>query len=333
MSDGSIQEFVIPQVENSWEGPAHDWIHGLRMNGVGTPQGASSSPLLTSLASSYHCGIHNENLMMYMDDGIITADTEEELNLAKTVFAEAAKTMGVEIAPEKSGLVKQAGVWLKDLKIIGFRIDRFMDWVFSSTRSGTEIPMPLPNYEQLRSYYTNHGVTSFTDEDRQELIKSLQKLETIPEGSRARFIEWIERTFGRSISILRSELEQKDFNPFNYGTHELMVKEGKSGKVMAHIWNPSEEDVREKITEGVRLAIKAIQNNPKSFVMDKLGPNRIDNIAIIGPKALQSLSTEMSVEFLKWEARKKPRPISTIKGNTGTMYTQAGIRGSRRKIT
>jgi len=330
-SDGTKETKVIKAPERkqaSWENKAHDWIHGLRTLGVGTPQGVSYSPLLTSVASSYHAGLGNKNLIMYMDDGIIAAETEEELNLAISQFEESANTMGVELARNKSGMVKQDGVWLKDLKIIGFRIDRFLDWVFSSTRSGKEIPMPLPNYEQLREYYTSSERPTFTKEDRMELIEALQKLDKIPEGSRARFIEWIEASFAQPLDILKREAQEEEFNPLT--THEIMVDKGKSGKMLNHIWNPNEKDIRDKINDGVRRSIEAIAKNPKSFVYDKLGPHRIDQLLTLGPEGLRSLSTEMSKEYLKWEARKKENLRSPIMKNTGTLYTLAGVRRSGR---
>jgi len=332
-SDGTKEIKILTSPEATDElgethpGQAHDWIHGLRNYEVGTPQGVSWSPLLTSVTSSYYFGNeHNKNLMMYMDDGIIAADTEEELNEAIESFKFGAKFMGVEIAPKKSGMVKYAGTWLKDLKIIGFRIDRFLDWVFSSTRSGTEIPMPLPNYEQLREYHTRPERPTFTEDDRSELIQAMNRLDLLPEGSRARFIEWIERSFGRNIEELKEYIENESYN-LNDPTHVIMSKTGNTGKVLAKIWNPSEEDIRSKISEGVKLTLESIRKNPKSFIMDKMGPYKIEQIIEIGPKGLQTLSTDMSEEFLKWEQRKKEKLLPKLsKVTKGTLYTQAGVR-------
>jgi len=337
-SDGTKETKFLTAPEDQNElgevhpGQAHDWIHGLRNYEVGTPQGVSWSPLLTSVTSSYFLGGKmNKNLMMYMDDGIIAADTEEELNMAIDSFKYGADFMGVEIAPKKSGMVKYAGVWLKDLKIIGFRIDRFLDWVFSSTRSGTEIPMPLPNYEQLREYHTRHEIPNFTKEDRTELIQSMEKLNKLPEGSRARFIEWIEQSFGRNIQELKEYLKNESYN-LNDPTHVIMSKTGNTGKVLAKIWNPVEEDIKAKISEGIKLTLESIRKHPNSFIMDKMGPHKIEQIIELGPKGLQTLSTEMSKEFLIWEQRKKEKllPKST-KATKGTLYTQAGIIANNRR--
>jgi len=337
-SDGTKETKFLTEPEDIRElgethpGQAHDWIHGLRNYEVGTPQGVSWSPLLSSVTSSYYFGNeHNKNLMMYMDDGIIAADTEEELNEAIESFKFGAKFMGVEIAPKKSGMVKYAGIWLKDLKIIGFRIDRFLDWVFSSTRSGTEIPMPLPNYEQLREYHTRPERPTFTEEDRTELIQAMEKLNLLPEGSRARFIEWIERSFGRNIEELKEYLQNESYN-LNDPTHVIMSKTGNTGKVLAKIWNPNEEDIRSKISEGIKLTLENIRKNPNSFIMDKMGPHKIEQIIEIGPKGLQTLSTDMSEEFLKWEQRTREKLLpQSSKVTKGTLYTQAGVRRNGRK--
>lgn len=151
---------VLKQIDEAtpWEGVGKDWMEGLYTKGVGTPQGACYSPLLTSITSSLNLGLDNKNIIMYMDDGIIAAKTEKELNKAKEKLKTAMSNMGVEIAHNKSGMVKEAGIWLKDLKIIGLNYDHNMDWIFSKTRSGTEKPMPRVKYDLLEENFLKEHI-------------------------------------------------------------------------------------------------------------------------------------------------------------------------------
>jgi len=114
--------------------------------GKGVPQGLNTSPFISTVMTDsvfYDLGLWNA-IIMYMDDGLLFAETREELNRRITLLKEGLKSLGLEIEPSKSGLVKQDGKWMKSLKFLGLRYLPEEDTLMSDTRSGTQVKFP-PN--------------------------------------------------------------------------------------------------------------------------------------------------------------------------------------------
>lgn len=319
-SDGTKKTMYFKSRNNEeWENEAHDWIHGLRTQGRGTPQGLSFSPLLSSLTSSYFFKKDNQNLLMYMDDGIIFADSLDQLNKSITEFEIGARSMGVELALNKSGLVKFEDEWKKDLQILGFRIDRFMQWVFSATRSGTQIPIPQPNWKELEEIYVNNkDPLYYSDKTRDSdiikdinmLVEQIETLEKLPDGSQKNFIQWIEGKYGKSLVELKELIKQ---SPEGINIYKIIAEAGATGKMLSHIWNPDMKQNQERIQEGIQKKLIEIVKNKKSFLMDQLNGLTINNPENFDAKDLQTLSTNMCVRYLEYVERKKDQLSSNKK--------------------
>lgn len=320
LSDGTSYDKVFEDTNALWEGAAHDWVNNLNQKGIGTPQGVSYSPLLTSMTSSVTVGVDNENLMMYMDDGIITADSRLELEAAIRAFETAAATMGVELASEKSGMVKEDGIWLKDLKIIGFRIDPWMDWVFSKTRSGTEVPMPRPDYVALKEYYAgkedslNKQINEFISGQRdfaKEIVENPGKPRVTPDNEE--FNAWLMKEIDRTGLDEFINSGMKELGKVPLTSHELMVKEGKAGKALAEIWNPNKGDSRHLISEGLTKTVNKIKANKRSWLANHISEHRLDSLGAGGyiQESISSLSTEMSSSVFEWDSRLQQKKVQS----------------------
>jgi hypothetical protein len=126
--------------------------YGLDIPGRGTPQGYNTSPFLCVMTLGR---VLKEipGIVMYMDDGVITAPTRDKLYERYEAFKEALKSVGLVVAPNKTHVVKEQGRWLRDLKFIGLRYKHETDMIWSETRSGTVIQFPKAEW---RDNLENH---------------------------------------------------------------------------------------------------------------------------------------------------------------------------------
>jgi len=96
--------------------------------------------------------VSSENLTMYMDDGLIYGNTKEEVDQIITKLERALAQLGITLAPEKSGWVRENWTFVKPSKYLAIRIkeDGTLD---SETRSGTRRNFPNPlswwDYEEF----------------------------------------------------------------------------------------------------------------------------------------------------------------------------------------
>jgi hypothetical protein len=132
-------------------GDVREQHFGLLSTSKGLPQGLGTSPFLSVQTLAYYwnksIGVSprwkdNKGLVMYMDDGLIYADTQEELDSKVTQLNWALEQLGVEIEPKKSRIVKEHGIWKEDLKFLGMTYQYAIDWMKSDTRNGVSIQFP-----------------------------------------------------------------------------------------------------------------------------------------------------------------------------------------------
>jgi len=122
---------------------------GLGQEGKGVPQGLGLSPFLATLLTHHWLSSFGAKgqLIMYMDDGLLFADSKEEMINLIQEFKEKLGIIGVELSAEKSRWVKQDGEWLKDCKFLGLEIHENGTRIRSKTRSGTSVEIPMTSLD------------------------------------------------------------------------------------------------------------------------------------------------------------------------------------------
>lgn len=116
----------------------------LSQEGRGFPQGLSFSPILSTNALERALPeASSKNLTMYMDDGLIYGNTKSEVLQQKAHLEKALDKLGISLAPEKSGWIRENSVFVKDSRFLGIKILEDGSLV-SQTRAGTSRPFPQP---------------------------------------------------------------------------------------------------------------------------------------------------------------------------------------------
>jgi hypothetical protein len=133
---------------------ARDAWKNLGQPGKGVPQGLGTSPFISTFLTDthlYNLGTDLKALIMYMDDGILFANSKAEMEKLIVRLKELLKGLGLEIAPEKSSYAKEDGVWKHSLKFLGLRYLPESDSFMSDTRSGTQVLFPSQEkWEDIR---------------------------------------------------------------------------------------------------------------------------------------------------------------------------------------
>jgi len=121
--------------------------------GRGVPQGLNTSPFISTVMTdeAFHDLGLLKAIIMYMDDGLLFAETRKELERNILLLKEGLKSLGLEMEPSKTGLVKEDGKWLKSLKFLGLRYLPEEDTLMSDTRSGTKVIFPTnANWDDIK---------------------------------------------------------------------------------------------------------------------------------------------------------------------------------------
>lgn len=129
-----------------------------RLNEVGFPQGAPTSPVFTNITLKE--ALYDNPLFEvigYADDGIVlTRPGEPGAPLTQPKYGLFEK--------EGGGYVKKNGVWIKPLKFLGLIYDPFDDTLSSCTRKGAKLSLDLKTAsgaqieDLLREYDTRYGL-------------------------------------------------------------------------------------------------------------------------------------------------------------------------------
>jgi len=238
----------------------------------GVPQGLGISPFLSVTTLCNNIGIDTQGIIMYMDDGLLFADDEGEMTRNLLSFERACKNIGVSLAPEKSGLVKEDGEWKKDLKIVGQEYLPEIDWMRSNSRKGVIKMYPKVDMSKVSISTLNAS-------------KTLMMTDYSTSLSFEKFKEEIQKT----------------------PTHETATKHGILGKIFADTWASSTEDPKRLIQQGQMARIEEIESNKNSFYFDKRGKiyaKSHTSMALEGPSVLMTISTEMIDELLTYVEKK-----------------------------
>jgi len=110
--------------------------------GKGVPQGLGTSPFISTFMTDTYLNELKNNIVMYMDDGILFAKSPQEMSKLRRILEAQLGLMGLEIAPEKSKYVKKSGKWLDSIRFLGLRYLPESDTFMSDTRSGTKVQFP-----------------------------------------------------------------------------------------------------------------------------------------------------------------------------------------------
>jgi len=108
----------------------------------GSAQGSGLSPIFTSTVLNeafFTFKKRAEEIILYADDGIMLSNkysTKKEF----VPLVEKEK-LGVFINESKSGMVKQNGVWLKELKFLGMIYNPFEQTIRAATRNGATLKL------------------------------------------------------------------------------------------------------------------------------------------------------------------------------------------------
>jgi hypothetical protein len=260
---------------------------GLVKEGAGTPQGASWSPFLTSLASGKI--INFEEIIMYMDDGLIYADSKEELERNIQSLTKGFKSIGVELQPTKCGYIKENGEWKTDLKILGTSYYHSLDWLFSKTRSGTSKPFPRPDYEQIKQYEKENLIIDKEYENKLNQLEEWCNQEA--QGSRTKLLNWIK------IQINRIR-ERGEFSP--QPSHIYGKRHNLTGVFLAQTWSKGEERTKSLIKNGILKKVTKLEESKRSSFLKRMHPHYVAT-----PETLSQISTKMVKELLIWQGNKK----------------------------
>lgn len=133
---------------------------------VGVPQGGNFSPLLAILCLKPM--FDKGNTVMYADDGLIFTDEPIDGILDHT---EDMEKMGIKINQEKSGVIKEDFVYLKeDFKFLGLRYNPTTRKLLSETRNGAVLE--FDKWDLVKAY------NKLKKENLELYKKSFEKKET-----------------------------------------------------------------------------------------------------------------------------------------------------------
>jgi len=150
---------------------------------MGIPQGDGLSPMIACRTLQLALEENNfplDRILMYMDDGLLFADSQSEMDDLLRKFELAVEQSGSSINYEKSRRVRKNGVWEKELKFLGYRWKQEQEWMESDTRSGKRIPLPKadknllpPDYQGRTAKVALAGLNEFEIARRYRLLSFL----------------------------------------------------------------------------------------------------------------------------------------------------------------
>lgn len=146
-----VRSFTGDNAVVNYDDPSHhdraigrDNWKGLDKEGRGYPQGLSFSPLLSTNSLERELrDVSDKELLMYMDDGLIFGKTAEAVKNTIAKLQSALTKLGITLAPEKSGWIRENWSFVKSSKFLAIRINEDGTLV-SETRSGTTRAFPNP---------------------------------------------------------------------------------------------------------------------------------------------------------------------------------------------
>lgn len=245
---------------------AKDRNKGLGKEDHGFPQGANFSPFLSCLVLGKALeGL--KGLMMYMDDGLIYAETKAELGQRLRRLRERLQTVGLSLAEEKSRLVKEPGRF-ESFRFLGIRVNSNMS-IESETRSGTKVSAHLEildreTYDKLAEYLE---VPDQYDDLVREFISQLRT----PYAAERRVKSWMLTKARKPYEALQWALSRGLFQseaPKEILSLEHSIKTNYFSNIVARIFNPEigTEDRRQLVGELEKLGMIYKKNSLSNVV-------------------------------------------------------------------
>jgi len=124
----------------------------------GVPQGFGMSPMLASFALFKIYEKWKDQLVMYLDDGLLISDKPIDVD----AFIKDVRLLNIEVALQKSGMVKEEGKWLRNLKFLGLEYLPNSGNLKSNTKTGKTIELPALKFlelPELRKYFKFYTAT------------------------------------------------------------------------------------------------------------------------------------------------------------------------------
>jgi hypothetical protein len=164
---------IVKPTEQSRAQGRDNW-KDLGQPGRGVPQGLGTSPFISTFMTDTYLKDLKNNLIMYMDDGILFAKSPQEMTKLRKILDEKLNVMGLEIAPEKSKYSKKSNKWLDTIKFLGLRYLPESDTFMSDTRSGTKVQFPAKgDWEDVKNMAAiNHTNVSNIKQKFDKLINT-----------------------------------------------------------------------------------------------------------------------------------------------------------------
>jgi hypothetical protein len=267
---------VEPFVEKDREQGREKWKN-LSQEGRGFPQGLSFSPILSTNALERALpGVKNTNLTMYMDDGLIYGESKDEVLQIINKLEAALESLGITLAPEKSGWIRENWSFVKESKFLGIKVlenESGDPILISQTRNGTSRPFPNPL-------------------EREDYLEFCETLEIAP--STARIIH---------DDILLPK-----------GKEEVIYLGKVMGNILNYMYAPdsSRNEQEWKIMEGRMKAIQRILRNKHKTLqkLEKYFPEPITRPGLgerLEAVRLTSVSSIASIRLLRYLKEKRNR--------------------------
>jgi hypothetical protein len=152
----SLSELSMDEIDEDSRASGRDNWKELDLPNQGVPQGTSFGPFLASLLIGKRLE-EIPNSLIYLDDGLCFFNTEAELANIKAKLPKIISDIGVEIAPEKSGVITKTMLLTQGVKFLGTRMKGVRNFftIASETRSGTIRELPALTQEKIYDILTN----------------------------------------------------------------------------------------------------------------------------------------------------------------------------------
>jgi hypothetical protein len=172
-SDPSAQQYDIEQ--------------NLNIRGSGVPQGASFSPHLACLGTHLWIPERTQlnNLIMYMDDGLLFGDTLEEVTQAKEDLEIGLQAMGVQLSEAKSKWIKSPE-HNENLKFLGLEYNFETKRIRAATRNGSTTEFPSIDFEKVMKLFplARFKTSKESENDKARLINMTLENKYLEIGSK-----------------------------------------------------------------------------------------------------------------------------------------------------
>jgi len=233
----SLSELPMEPSNETLRAAGRDNWKDLDLPNQGVPQGTNFGPFLASLVIGR--GLERiPDSLIYLDDGLIFFNTENELSKKKDELSRVVKEISVEIAPEKSGVITKRDLLTKGIKFLGTRMKGARNFftLASETKSGVKKQLPELSTEKILNILENMFEAGMIT------------------PSKYKFAKW---------SLMRAKFNDHYVSP----VLDASIKGEFFGYLLSWLYNP-EMDIntaKRKISEGTKLAEARMRSSKGSM--------------------------------------------------------------------